>query len=249
MNTTQAKKDAFWNIRSARYDKLFWTKDQSYIDMIVKAGQLRPEHVALDVGTGTGAIARAIQPFVEHVVAVDTSNSMLGQGQWGGISVVKVDINECFFADGVFDRVFARMVFHHILDNLDRAVLRCFDVLKPGGRIVVAEGVPPSDSPEVVEWYTEMFKHKEIRRTFTPGQLSGCLARNGFCKVKCHTHLMPHFSIRNWLENSGLELAKQRIIMRMHEEAHPTIKRLYNMRFQGGDCIVRTKSVVVVGEK
>lgn len=63
------------------------------------------------------------------------------------------------------------MVFHHIMDNLDRAVLRCYDLLKENGKICVAEGVPPVDDPDVVDWYTEMFKLKEERRTFTPEQL------------------------------------------------------------------------------
>ena len=249
MSKARTQGSSFWKIRSARYDKLFWTKDQSYIDMILALGELKPGHVALDVGTGTGVIARAIQPLVRHVVAVDASNAMLQKGSWTGLSVVKTDINECFFADGVFDRIFARMVFHHILDNLDRAILRCYDALKAGGRIVVAEGVPPSDDPEVVEWYTEMFKLKEERRTFLPSQLSDYLARNGFREVRRHLHHMPSFSIRNWLENSGLNPVMQEKILRMHRDASPRIKSLYRMRFKDGDCLVRTRNVVVVGVK
>ncbi|MCK7528387.1 MAG: aminotransferase class I/II-fold pyridoxal phosphate-dependent enzyme [Ignavibacteriales bacterium] len=92
---------------------------------------------------------------------------MLKRGKWDGISMVRWDINESLFHNHLFDKIVGRMVFHHILDNLDRAFLRCYDLLKCRGRLIIAEGVPPAEDPEVVDWYTEMFKHKEVRRTFT----------------------------------------------------------------------------------
>ena len=160
--------ETFWQIRAANYDKLFWARDDDYITKIVQVSDLDKHHLVLDVGTGTGAIASAINGLAGHVVAIDISASMLQKGDWTGMSVIKWDIGESLFAQAIFHRVFARMVFHHILDNLDRAILRCYDLLKDGGKIIVAEGVPPVDEPEVVQWYTEMFRLKEERRTFTP---------------------------------------------------------------------------------
>jgi ubiquinone/menaquinone biosynthesis C-methylase UbiE len=84
--------EEFWNIRAAKYDKLYWTKDQSYIDAIIELGELEPHHLALDVGTGTGTIARAIRPHVKHVVAVDPSSAMLAQGKWEDVSIIKWNI-------------------------------------------------------------------------------------------------------------------------------------------------------------
>jgi SAM-dependent methyltransferase len=244
-----AEAERFWDIRAASYDRLFWTKDASYIDEIVRMGGLRHGHTVLDVGTGTGAVAREIRKYVSHVVAVDISDSMLSHGDWTGISAIKWDIGNSFFARGVFDRVFARMVFHHILDNLDRAVLRCFDVLKDGGRIVVAEGIPPSGSEVVVHWFTEMFRHKEERRTFTVDALRRCLVRNGFSNVRARIHTMRHFSVRNWLENSGLERKKQDTILALHLNAPAEVQKAYRMQFVDGDCLLQTKNAIVVGTK
>lgn len=239
----------FWKIRAANFDKLYWTHDKEYINEILRLADMRTTHLALDVGTGGGAIAKAIKPLVRHVVAVDISGAMLEQGHWNGISTVKWDIGGPLFADNVFDRVFARMVFHHILDNLDLAILRCYDLLRNGGKIVVAEGVPPTDEPYIVNWYTEMFKLKEERRTFTPSMLVHFLQKNGFKNTTCRTYYMDNFSIGNWLKNSGLEKSLQKEIMQMHIKADPKIKEVYNMRIKGGDCIVRTKNVILVGEK
>ena len=242
-------KERFWDIRAAHYDRLFWTKDVAYINEIIRMGRLRREHIVLDVGTGTGTVAREIRKHVEHVVAIDMSDSMLSRGEWNGISAIKWDIGNSFFAKGIFDRVFARMVFHHILDNLDRAVLRCYDLLKPGGRIVVAEGIPPAESPTVVEWFTEMFRHKEDRLTFTAGSLRRKLMRNGFRDVRVRVHVMQNFSVRNWLANSGLPPEKQEIIFALHRDAPAEVRSLYKMRFDSDDCFLATHNAIVVGVK
>jgi SAM-dependent methyltransferase len=241
--------ERFWDIRAAKYDRLFWTKDGSYLEEIVRMGALKPKHMVLDVGTGTGAVAREIRKYVDHVVAVDISDSMLSRGDWTGISALKWDIGNSFFAKGIFDRVFARMVFHHIIDNLDRAMLRCYDLLNVGGRIVVAEGIPPSETQTVVNWFTEMFRHKEDRLTFTVGSLRQSLTRNGFRSVRARIHLMHDFSVRNWLVNSGLPPEKQEIIVALHRDAPPEVKRAYRMRFVEDDCFLTTKNAILVGTK
>ena len=241
--------DEFWHIRAAKYDKLFWTKDKSYLDDIILHSDLNKEHIVLDVGTGTGTIAKKVAEHVRHVVAVDSSNSMLEQGDWTGVSVVKWDIGAALFKDSIYHRVIARMVFHHILDNIDRAFLRCYDLLKNGGKICIAEGVPPLDDPDVVQWYTDMFKLKEERRTFIPSQLVHFLEKNGFANVTCHYHSMEKFSIGNWLKNSGLDEERQQEIFSIHQNAPEKIKKAYNMQITSDDCLVRTKNVIVVGKK
>jgi ubiquinone/menaquinone biosynthesis C-methylase UbiE len=241
--------ESFWKIRSERYDKLFWTKDDSYIDAILAAGDFKKHEIVLDIGTGTGIIAREIKPYVSHIIALDSSESMLAKGKWEGISFIKWDIAERIFHDSLFDKLVARMVFHHVFDDLDRVFVRCYDLLNPGGKLIVAEGVPPSNDPEVVNWYTEMFKYKEKRRTFVPDELVYFFGKNGFKNVQCHVHMMRQFSIRNWLVNSGLDEENQNKIIDIHLNASARIKKLYNMIITNTDCLIDTKNVIVTGEK
>lgn len=243
------KDETFWHIRAAKYDKLYWTKDQSYLDHIVRAGCFKKRDIVLDVGTGTGVVAKAIKPHVKHVVGLDTSDSMLDKGQWQGCSVIKWNISDAIFANNTFDKIVARMVFHHILDNLDRAFLRCFDMLREKGVLTIAEGIPPSDDKDVIEWYSHMFSLKEKRRTFTEMQLKKLFKRNGFSKIRSEIYAMKNFSIKNWLTNSGLDKNLQKKIFKLHVEASPKIKELYNMRITKSDCFVDTKNVIIVGEK
>ncbi len=239
----------FWNIRAKNYDKLYWTKDAGYIERIIRVAKFTRDDLVLDIGTGTGAMARSIRPHVKHVVGMDFSDSMLEKGRWDGISMVKWDITDNLFRNHLFDKIVGRMVFHHILDNLDRAFLRCYDLLKNGGQLIIAEGVPPGEDPEIVDWYTEMFKHKETRRTFTRGLLVHYFAKNGFQDVRAYKYRMRRFNINNWLVNSGLHKAKQTLILGLHRDAPAKVKAAYNMAFENGTCYVDTDNLIVVGRK
>lgn len=241
--------DNFWQIRSAKYDKLYWTKDESYIDAIIRMGDLKKSDLVLDVGTGTGTMGKAIMPFVNHVIGLDNSEAMLNKGNWGGFSVIKWDISDRIFQDGLFDKIFARMVFHHILNNLDRPFLRCYDLLKDKGKLVVAEGIPPSDDSEITQWYTDMFTLKEERRVFSGGELEHRFRKNGFQNVSSHIHVMKSFDVRNWVINSGLDKNISDKIIGMHYNASQKVKDAYNMKISHNTCFIDTRNVIIVGEK
>jgi len=239
----------FWNVRAKNYDKLFWTKDAGYIKKIIEASEFSKNDLVLDIGTGTGAMARSIRPHVKHVVGMDFSDSMLKQGRWEGISMVKWALTDSLFHNWLFDKIVGRMVFHHILDNLDRAFLRCYDLLKSRGQLIIAEGIPPSENQEVIDWYTGMFKHKEVRRTFTRSLLVHYFVKNGFQDVKVYKYKMKRFNINNWLVNSGLDRAKQKLILNMHLDASRKVKTAYNMTVENGVCLVDTDNLIIVGKK
>ncbi len=239
----------FWDDRAVNYDKLFWAKDEGYLDAILEMGGFQKNDLVLDVGVGTGAVAKKIQLYVKHVVGLDISGSMLQKGNWEGISLVKWNICDALFTNDVFDKIIVRMAFHHILDSLDIAIKRCYDMLKKGGKIVVAEGVPPSDEPYVIDWYTNMFKLKEERLTFTAQELVNRLKKSGFRNIVTREYTMKSFSIKNWLSSSGLEPKKRDRIMNLHLSADGRIRKVYNMQYVNGDCLVDTRNVILVGGK
>ncbi len=246
---SELKPEEFWQIRAAKYDLLYWTKHEGYTNEILRLGDLKTDHLVLDVGTGTGTVARLLRGLVRHVVAMDISGAMLGEGDWDGISVLRWNIGDSFFANAVFDRVFARMVFHHILDNLPQAIIRCYDLLKKGGKIVIAEGLPPTDDDVVVDWFDQMFKLKEERRVFIPGTLIRHLRTGGFRNIACNIYYMDNFSVANWLDNCGLDQQTHDEIMKLHREAPRSIKDVYQMRITDDDCVIRTRHAIIVAEK
>jgi ubiquinone/menaquinone biosynthesis C-methylase UbiE len=251
MTTTSSTSspEPFWGIRSQNYDRLFWVRDGGYLSAILDMLELRPEHLVLDVGTGTGVVARAMKDWVRHVVALDPSGEMLQQGSWEGVSVLRWDISDAIFASEIFDRVVVRMALHHMGNSLGVAMRRCREVLKPGGRLVVAEALPPSEDVEVVRWWTEMFRLKEDRLVFSQGFLWMLLTEHGFRRVHLRENWIQDFSVANWLQNSGLPKDRQEEILNVHRNAPASVKRAHQIREVEGDCLIRSRNLILSGEK
>jgi len=246
--TKQTSREVFWETRAEKYNELQWANEPTYLDAIVKAGDFKSHHFALDVGTGTGILLHAIAPFVNEVVGLDISQAMLDHSNWQGNKfLIRRDIREPLFADAVFDRVTARMVFHHIMNDTDFAVRECHRILKPGGKFILSEGVPPNLA--VKDDYIEIFKLKEERLTFMPEDLHALLEQEGFSSITSYTYMMSEMSVNNWLEKSGLPVDVQEKIFRMHIEAPPYFKDAYNMKIADGDCLIDIKYLILVSEK
>ncbi|MFH1212801.1 MAG: class I SAM-dependent methyltransferase [Candidatus Neomarinimicrobiota bacterium] len=240
--------EQFWKIRAEKYDELNWVNEKSYIESFVSSTKFDKNDSVLDVGTGTGVIAKAIAPIVEEVIGLDISQDMLEHSNWkDNCYFIKRDIREPFFHDNVFDKVTARMVFHHIIKNIQNAMDECYRILKKGGKMILSEGVPPT--PEVRKDYENIFKLKEDRITFLEEDLIRLMKNSRFENIRITTYVMKNFSVKNWLEKSGLVPEKQDKIFEMHVTASEIFKRDYNMKIVNGDCLINVKNLILVGEK
>ena len=242
------EEEKFWKIRSKGYNNLNWANDQAYINAFISSGNFNSKDFVLDVGTGTGIIAHALAPLVKEVIGLDKSQDMLEHSNWKGNKYfIKRDIKDSLFYDKVFDKVTARQVFHHILENTQKAMDECYRILKKNGLIILSEGIPPS--PEVKEDYIKIFKLKEKRLTFLEEDLKKLMVKSGFKSIKSVMHVMRNFSIKNWLENCGLPTEKQDKIFKMHVTGSEVFKKAYNMKIVSGDCFIDVKSIILVGKK
>ena len=239
---------AFWKTRARKYNELQWANDRSYLELIKKAGEFGKGDFVLDAGTGTGKIVQEVSPLVEEVIGIDISPDMLDNGDWtGNRYCLRRDVRDPLFKEDTFTKVTARMVFHGLLDGAQDAMNECHRVLRPGGKMVLAEGVPPSI--DVKQDYIEIFKLKEPRLTFMESDLVELMENANFKNIAIHTHFMREMSVGNWLEKSGLPEEIQDKIFEMHITAGDHFKKAYNMRIIRGDCLIDMKNAVIVGEK
>lgn len=242
----------YWERRSEKYDKLQWAKREEYINTFIEMCEVINQDLLLDLGTGTGTIAYAISPKVKSVVGVDYSENMLREARrhnhGQNVQLINADIRKMPFADGSFTKCTARMVFHHLLWGLNKAMNELKRVLKKGGLFCLSEGVPPDRCVE--DFYKAVFTLKEKRRIFFPEDLEKLMIKGGFKKIKKKEFIMKHCGIKNWLENAGnLSYEVKKKIYNMHIELHDQGKKVYNMKITPNDCFIDMKFMIVSGRK
>lgn len=137
----------------------------------------RPADRALDVATGAGHTALALASHVTEVVATDLTPEMLhaaaglaGQRGARNVRFEPADAEHLPFPDAAFDIVTSRIAPHHFPDP-QAFVREAARVLKPGGRFVLDDNMPPED-PELDAFMNrfEQWRDPSHVRALTPKQ-------------------------------------------------------------------------------
>jgi len=108
-----------------------------------------PGHLILDVASGTGDLAAALAKQVGktgHVTLTDINESMLmrgrlrliDQGILGNVSYVLADAEHLPFPANHFDRITIAFGLRNVTHQ-DQALKSMFQVLKPGGKLLILE--------------------------------------------------------------------------------------------------------------
>ncbi len=102
----------------------------------------------LDIGTGTGRILARLGPHVTRAVGVDLSPEMLNiarlalvEARLSNCRVQRADMYKLPMPDGSFDAVTFHQVLHYAADP-PAAIAEAARVLRPGGRMVIADFAP-----------------------------------------------------------------------------------------------------------
>lgn len=117
------------------YDRIFGSlqHDGLLAHLQAESGQ----HI-LDVGGGTGRVARHLAVGQAHVIVVDPSPVMLAESRKKGLSAVRALAEALPFADNSVERMLIVDAFHHFADQ-HRAAHELMRILRPGGRLVIEE--------------------------------------------------------------------------------------------------------------
>jgi len=143
--------DMFGRI-AQRYDLMnrlmSFGQDQRWRRFVVKQAKLPRGGKLLDLATGTGDIAfEALKVTPDlHAIGGDFALPMMhvGQGRELGSRVgwCGADALNLPFPDATFDAVTSGFLVRNVID-IPRALSEQMRVLKPGGRVVVLDSVPP----------------------------------------------------------------------------------------------------------
>jgi len=257
-NATQTEDEEWKHIqeetfkgRATQYDRLDWVRKKDFVNFMMDRCNLQPTDRVMDIGSGTGVIAAAVRPSVAHVTGINISPEMvkLAQEKYGadmGITFKVGDVENLEEPADSFDKVTARMVFHHV-NHCNRSLQGIRRVLTKGGLCVVCEGVPPDHLCR--ERYEKIFALKEKRRTFSEADLINIFDRAGFINITLHSFFMRQVSLNNWLGNANLPDHIIGEIRHLHTEADDHFKDIYNLEERDGDVFMDWRFICITGEK
>jgi ubiquinone/menaquinone biosynthesis C-methylase UbiE len=144
----------------------------------------------LDVACGPGIIMAAIAAQAREVVGIDTTPEMLVLAEErfrkGGIAnaVLREGLAESLpFGPAEFDAIVTRLSFHHF-PNLPLVLSELRRVLRPSGRLVVADLISSADPDEsALHNALERLRDPTHVRMLSRGELDGALREAGFTPV------------------------------------------------------------------
>lgn len=163
---------------AARQDSRAARLAQEVRDFVRPSGDER----VLDVGTGAGALALALAPFVREVVGLDPVPELLELARERAApnsEFVEGDGAALPFRDCDFDLAGTHRTLHHV-GRPDLVVAELARVTRPGGRVLVVDQLAPADPDEAAALHEfETVRDPSHVRLLSAAELGELFATNG----------------------------------------------------------------------
>ena len=153
--------------------------------LINARARLKPVTKVLEIGCGTGIFTKLFAETQAHLLAVDISPELLNiasqkKYKYKNVSFINKSFEECGI-NGPFDAVLGSSILHHL--EMDNALSKIFDLLKPGGVMCFAE--PNMLNPQIflqknIPWLKKKLGDSPDESAFLRWQLKNLLKINKF---------------------------------------------------------------------
>jgi ubiquinone/menaquinone biosynthesis C-methylase UbiE/DNA-binding transcriptional ArsR family regulator len=142
----RSRSQEFFDASSDRWDAIRDELFGNHFYLFALLGLFPGDWVVADLGCGTGTVAEALAPFVQRVIGVDASASMLDVARarldrFENVELRPGELESLPLLEGQVDAVTMILVLHH-LDDPQAAIVEAARCLRPGGRILIVDMVP-----------------------------------------------------------------------------------------------------------
>jgi demethylmenaquinone methyltransferase/2-methoxy-6-polyprenyl-1,4-benzoquinol methylase/phosphoethanolamine N-methyltransferase len=155
----------------------------------VEQALIQPGDSVLDVGCGTGEVTLPAKRRAKHgrVYGIDPAPEMIAvarkKAAHKGLEVdFRVAVIEALpFPDSSIDVVTSSLMMHHLPDDLKvRGLAEIYRVLKPGGRLLIADFMRPT-GPALNHLFIAFARHQRLQKGVD--DLQGMLMNAGFSQI------------------------------------------------------------------
>ena len=171
----------FFSSSAGQWDRL---RDELFGDRVhlaAVAALAEADWVVGDLGCGTGQLSAVLAPFVARIVAVDASTAMLQAAKkrlarFGHIDLRRGELESLPIDDARLDLATLMLVLHHVPEP-ERAVAEVARVVKPGGRVVIADMLPHD---------RDSYRHQmgHVWLGFSEDHIHRMLGESGFAAIR-----------------------------------------------------------------
>ncbi|HEV8209197.1 MAG TPA: metalloregulator ArsR/SmtB family transcription factor [Vicinamibacterales bacterium] len=142
----RTKSQEFFSSSAGQWDRV---RDDLFGDrfhLVALAAFAQSDWTVGDLGCGTGQVSTALAPFVERVIAVDSSAAMLQAAKkrlhgFDNIDLRRGELEALPVDDAKLDAATLMLVLHHVPEP-QRALAEVARVLKPHGQAVIVDMLP-----------------------------------------------------------------------------------------------------------
>jgi len=178
-----------WVRTAAQLAELEQSRRAEFTERVRRFVQPAGDERALDAGTGTGALAFALAPYVREVVAVDRVPELLSEarrhaGPFPNVTFVEGDVTRLDLERDSFDLAGCSRTLHHV-HRPELVIAELTRVTRLGGTVLVIDQLAPADPL----FAYEVDRFERARDT-------------------SHERLLPDIDVRALLEANGLVVTR-----------------------------------------
>ncbi len=146
LEARRSKSQTFFSSAAGKWDRLRADLFGHRVDAWAMAASFPSDAIVGDLGCGTGVIAQTISPWVQQVVAVDSSAAMLQSArkrlkETTNIDLRRGELTQLPIDDAYLTHTILILVLPY-LASPESVFVEAWRVTKPGGKLIVLDMVP-----------------------------------------------------------------------------------------------------------